>query len=278
MSGIDAGLLTLAVNAAWQVPLVAAALALAFRVERRSGGTTRARLAAGGLVLAALLPWTALARTSMTPSSRLSTLVPAADAGAPTTAALVRTAVVPVRLQARVAQAAAILYLAFLAYRALALGWAARNAQTLRRRSRPAPADLLALARDCASRLGLRPLDVRLSSDIHVPITLGVVRPLVLLPERLAFAAGRDALRAALAHEAAHVKRHDVRWHLGLELLTAPIAFHPATTALARQWHRTREEACDEAVVRHVIEPRAYASALVEVARLAIGRPAPAHP
>jgi hypothetical protein len=111
---------------------------------------------------------------------------------------------------------------------------------------------------------------MRLSSAIEGPVTIGRT---VLLPSRIA--ADRTLLRAALAHEHAHVRRNDYLLHVALELLALPLYFHPLAALLRRAIAEAREMACDEAAAARRGR-KAYAEALVRLACGAVGFSPPA--
>ena len=99
-----------------------------------------------------------------------------------------------------------------------------------------------------------------------IPMTWGVLRPVVLLPEQ-AQQWPEPARRLVLLHELAHIKRWDVGFQLIGRLATAVYWFHPlAWYAL----HRLRAEcecACDDYVVHLGARRTDYAQQLVELAR-----------
>jgi hypothetical protein len=114
------------------------------------------------------------------------------------------------------------------------------------------------------SRAGSNPAVLQ-SPLVATPVTIGAFSPSIVLP-----LAWRDwsepKLRAVLAHEAAHARRHDV--------LTASIAhlnrclfwFHPLAWWLERRLALSAEHACDEAAVRVTGQCRDYARILVDLA------------
>src|SRR5688572_1171906 len=74
--------------------------------------------------------------------------------------------------------------------------------------------------------LGTR-ADLRSVPGLAQPVTFGLWRPVVLLPEH--FTASADAIRrAAVAHELFHVQRHDWLSVIAEEMLRAAFWFHPA--------------------------------------------------
>ena len=103
------------------------------------------------------------------------------------------------------------------------------------------------------------------SSAIAAPLTAGVFRPRILLPEvwRLWPA---DKLRAVLVHESAHVHRRDGMIFLLAQMNRCFFWFHPLAWWLERQILATAEQAADEAAVATTGAPRAYAQILIEMA------------
>jgi len=109
------------------------------------------------------------------------------------------------------------------------------------------------------------------SEAITVPFATGWLRPRVFLPESLT--ATRDELRSVLAHELAHIRRHDIalRW-LGT-ILNMVWWFHPLLPTLQRRMRTASEECCDDlAVSVQGVTISAYRRALVMVAELASRR------
>lgn len=86
----------------------------------------------------------------------------------------------------------------------------------------------LAAAEDARQRLGVRPVAFLRATEsiIAVPITWGVFRPVVLLPESSASWSG-ECLRAALLHELAHVQRGDWATQVAARFACALYWWHP---------------------------------------------------
>jgi beta-lactamase regulating signal transducer with metallopeptidase domain len=122
------------------------------------------------------------------------------------------------------------------------------------------------LARRTANDLGLAH-DVRLlfARDIAVPLTVGVTRPTVLLPES-ARTWSEERCRLVLLHELTHVLRRDLLMEHASWIACAVYWFHPAVWFVVSRLRLERELACDEVVVRVAGDPRGYANQLVEIA------------
>ncbi len=142
-----------------------------------------------------------------------------------------------------------------------------RSRHALRRFSRvtASPADL-ALARELAAAMGVhRPVTVRCTDAIDVPLTYGVIAPVILLPmEAHHWPAHRRT--HVICHEIAHIGRFDAATQLIATLAESLLWFHPGVWYAARAAHREREAACDDAVLRLGACPSDYAADLLAFA------------
>jgi|GEM_PF-6065239 len=117
-----------------------------------------------------------------------------------------------------------------------------------------------------ARRLDLSMMpEVRVSPLCEAPFVIGLVRPVVFLPETLSLQpAQRDAL---LAHELAHVKRRDAAIEVAALAACLLNFFNPLIWRARRQLAVQREVCADRAVVRAAAHsPGIYAQALLQVA------------
>ncbi|HEX6462884.1 MAG TPA: M56 family metallopeptidase, partial [Vicinamibacterales bacterium] len=77
-----------------------------------------------------------------------------------------------------------------------------------------------------------------------------------------------ETLAAIIAHEAAHVRRHDGLINVAAHVNRAIFWFHPLAWWLERTLAVTAEHACDEAAAREIGAPGRYAEILVEMAEV----------
>jgi beta-lactamase regulating signal transducer with metallopeptidase domain len=96
--------------------------------------------------------------------------------------------------------------------------------------------------------------------------TWGLWRPHVMLPAGAA-AWTDERIRVVLAHELAHVRRHDWIVQAGAQLGRAAFWFNPLMWMACRRLTVESEQACDDEVLRLGIQGPAYAAHLVELAR-----------
>ncbi len=113
---------------------------------------------------------------------------------------------------------------------------------------------------------------LRVSRDINSPITFGIWRRHVLIPQAMARHCSRETLVAIFRHEAAHLSRRD-----GLsQILTAAAGtiyfYHPLAHLLCRRIGRDRELIADNAAADLCGGPLAYAQQLVNAAKMCPAR------
>ena len=136
---------------------------------------------------------------------------------------------------------------------------AARRASRCRRRSRPRRGEI-------AERLALsRGVAVLESAAVTVPTLIGWVRPVVLLPASALSGLTPDQLHAILAHELAHVRRHDYLVNLLQSLVETLLFYHPAVWWVSADVRAERENCCDDLAVAVCGDRLVYVSALAEL-------------
>ena len=109
---------------------------------------------------------------------------------------------------------------------------------------------------------------VSLFASMHVdrPMLIGWVKPVVLLPLSLITQLSHAHVEAILAHELAHVRRHDY-FVLMLQTVCETLLFyHPAMWWVSRQMRTEREFCCDRLATEVIGDDFVYASALTKIA------------
>lgn len=129
--------------------------------------------------------------------------------------------------------------------------------------SAPCPPEWDACAARLASRLHLRRrFTLRCSAHIDVPCAFGLVRSYVLLPVSALTGLAPQQIEALLAHELAHLARHDVLCNT-LQLCGETLLFyHPLVWWLSTQIRDAREQRCDDLVIQVLGDRAVYARAL----------------
>ncbi|HUR19893.1 MAG TPA: M56 family metallopeptidase [Vicinamibacterales bacterium] len=133
----------------------------------------------------------------------------------------------------------------------------------------PVAEELQALAAEVAERLNVRgAVRVCESASVAVPMMLGCLRPVIILPPAALVMLSAAQLEALLAHELAHIRRHDYLVNLlqtGVETLCF---YHPAVWWISREVRQHREHCCDDIAVG-VCDRLTYVTALSSLASLA---------
>jgi beta-lactamase regulating signal transducer with metallopeptidase domain len=147
-------------------------------------------------------------------------------------------------------------------------GWIVARRMARRAIQLAAP-DVQRLARLVAGRLALdRVVRIVESSSIYVPVMVGWIKPVVILPT--AALAGLTPLQveALLAHELAHIRRHDYLVNLLQSVVETALFYHPAVWWVSREVRAAREQCCDDLAVG-ICDRLVYATALAELAAMA---------
>lgn len=127
----------------------------------------------------------------------------------------------------------------------------------------PAPAELHPLLQRLQTRLGIQ-RTVRLlnSARVQAPIVIGWMRPAILLPIGCLTGMSTLQIEAVLAHELAHIRRHDYLIGLLQSIVEAVLFYHPAVWWVSSRIRREREHCCDDLAVSVTGDRLAFAKAL----------------
>jgi hypothetical protein len=126
----------------------------------------------------------------------------------------------------------------------------------------------LGMMQRLAVSLGIsRPLTLLRGDSVGVPVTWGILYPVVLLPSD-ADAWPEERRRYVLVHEMAHVKRLDAFTQLVAQMAAALFWFNPLVWLAVSRMRRERENACDDYVLTHgTTRASEYANDLLELVR-----------
>ncbi len=144
----------------------------------------------------------------------------------------------------------------------LILQWS--RAQHLRHfGARQAPALWEQLVVDMSQSLGVKKaVGVLQSSIAPGPMTMGWLRPVILMPVGVVTGLTPQQLRTVIAHELAHVRRHDYIVNLFQSIIESLLFYHPAVWWLSGRLRAEREYCCDDVAVSVCGDPICYAKAL----------------
>ena len=133
----------------------------------------------------------------------------------------------------------------------------------------PVPRSVQTALEDAARRLRIRrPVRIMQSSLATVPMVVGYLRPLVLVPLSVVSGLSPAQLEGLLAHELAHVRRHDFLVNLLQTLLETIFFYHPGVWWISSRVRREREFCCDELAAGLLGNRTEYARTLLALEEL----------
>ena len=106
------------------------------------------------------------------------------------------------------------------------------------------------------------------------PVVIGWLRPVVLLPVAAMAGLTPEQVHAILAHELAHVRRHDAAANLLQAVAETLLFYHPAVWWVSSRIRTEREHCCDDVALEVSGDALGYASALAELESRRAGEPA----
>jgi len=166
-----------------------------------------------------------------------------------------------------VLSAASVAYLLLLAFPALKLYRNWRYLKEIRNEGlTKAPAKYRVFVEKISAHIGIRKqVQVFLSGFVTSPVTIGYLKPVVLLPLAAINNLTPAQLEAVLLHELSHIRRYDYLVNLFLSAVKVVLYFNPFVRLFIRAIETERENCCDELVLQFEYDKVAYASALMEL-------------
>jgi len=120
--------------------------------------------------------------------------------------------------------------------------------------------------RKVAAQMGIKkPVHIWVSELVTSPVTIGYIKPVILVPLAAVNQLSTQQLEAVLLHELAHIRRFDYLLNLILKFIQSILYFNPFVKAFVKIVEREREKSCDEMVMQFQYDPYGYASALLEL-------------
>lgn len=103
------------------------------------------------------------------------------------------------------------------------------------------------------------------SAFITSPVTVGFLRPVILLPIASINQLSMQQVEAIILHELAHIKRNDYFINLIINGIKTILFFNPFVNALVHITEQEREKSCDQLVLQFQYPALEYASALLAI-------------
>jgi len=111
-----------------------------------------------------------------------------------------------------------------------------------------------------------RPVRLLESCALEVPVVIGHVRPVILMPVGLLAGLPVAQIESILLHELAHIRRADYVVNLMQKVVEGLLFYHPAVWWISRVIRAERENCCDDLAVRASGDAHEYAMALAALA------------
>jgi len=119
------------------------------------------------------------------------------------------------------------------------------------------------------NKIGLtKKVTLLLSSKTDVPMAIGWLKPVVLIPFSMISGLTPQQLDMLLLHELAHIRRHDYLVNFLQTLVETLLFFHPTVRWVSKQMRNEREYCSDDIAVQHGSSAIAYAHTLADTASL----------
>ena len=111
------------------------------------------------------------------------------------------------------------------------------------------------------------------SGIAKIPMVVGHVKPLILIPLGLLNGLSDDEVDAILCHELAHVKRRDYLVNLMQSFIEIVFFFNPAVLWISKLIREERENCCDDLAVSQMEDKRSYVKALITCQEFQLNAP-----
>ncbi|MEM7293304.1 MAG: M56 family metallopeptidase, partial [Pseudomonadota bacterium] len=129
-----------------------------------------------------------------------------------------------------------------------------------------AGSSLESMTLELAERAGVSSaVRVLLSNCVDVPVTVGWLKPCILVPASIATGFSTHDLEALIAHEMMHVRRRDYLVNIIQQLIEVALFFNPAVWWLSRHIRFERECCCDLGAAQLIGDTKQYATALARM-------------
>jgi beta-lactamase regulating signal transducer with metallopeptidase domain len=148
----------------------------------------------------------------------------------------------------------------------LAGGWMAAARMRSAGPARPAPGEWQCKLDELVARMRIsRPVTLIVSSLAQAPAVVGWLRPAILMPVGALAGLPGEHIEALLAHELAHIRRHDYLINILQSMTEALLFYHPSVWWISNEIRAEREFCCDDLAVAVSGDPLTYAYALAAI-------------
>src|SRR5215203_5893840 len=124
-----------------------------------------------------------------------------------------------------------------------------------------------------SAQLGItKKVFVYISELVTSPVTVGYLKPIVLLPMAALSNLSTQQVEAILLHELSHIRRYDYLVNFLVSIISTFLYFNPFVKQFIRAIEEERENCCDQLVLQYGYDKVGYASALLTLEKLSVTR------
>jgi bla regulator protein blaR1 len=274
MSNAENWMIEYFVNSLWMVPLVFAAAWVAVGMVKSFGPRAEHRVWVLALLLEILLPAVQVrlieVLRAMSALAFWSWGTKAGKGNVSITVSAVARAHEGLHLPHGLLMAIAIVYVCSILYFAARLAWGLSKTYAIERDAEPSELeDTIAARWEWHLRnAGVRDAALLLSEKTRGPATLGIRRGVLMVPPGFFEGMAESELDAVMAHECAHMRRHDFTKNVLYSAITLPVAYHPLLWMTFSKLTESREMVCDAIAAETIAGPERYARSLLRLASL----------
>ncbi|HEX2606717.1 MAG TPA: M56 family metallopeptidase, partial [Flavisolibacter sp.] len=117
-----------------------------------------------------------------------------------------------------------------------------------------------------------RKVMVYVSDLVNSPMTIGYLKPIILLPAAALNNISVQQVEAVLLHELSHIRRYDYLVNFLVSIINTILYFNPFVKQFMRSIEAERENCCDELVLQFGYDKVSYASALLTLEKISLQR------
>jgi len=115
-----------------------------------------------------------------------------------------------------------------------------------------------------AANMGIvRKVQIWLSDMVQTPVTIGYLKPVILIPFAAINHLSTQQVESIILHELSHIRRYDYLFNLIINFIKTILYFNPFVKLFVKTIERERENSCDEMVLQFPYQPSEYATALL---------------
>jgi len=107
-----------------------------------------------------------------------------------------------------------------------------------------------------------RTVRLHVSRFVNSPLTIGFIKPIILVPAGFLSNLPPAQIEAVLLHELGHIRRYDYLLNLLQSTIKTVLFFHPVIHIICKMIDTDREKACDDLAVDQNSDPKALAMGL----------------